>query len=420
MGRKKKKLMKPWCWYCNREFDDEKILVQHQKAKHFKCSICHKRLFTGPGLSIHCMQVHKETIDKVPNAIPGRTNIELEIYGMEGIPEADTKEHERQLNASGGKSRGASNTAGDSDSDDEGPSSSSSTPAPKPQATTAPAGIPPPGFVPMPMMPGIPPLPMGHMMPMGPALPGMMGMMRPPLLPMMPMPGMPPAPVPHGWPPAPPAPARPAAPVPPAAPAGAPPGPSRMLFPAAASVEVAARMPASTSAASEPPKEISTAAPLRPTFPAYSAPSSSSSEATASTTAVTSASTPVRKIEFAASSTSKLIHPDDDISLEELRAQMPKYKTPVKTSVSAPVPQPPGPQMPRPPAPGPQPPAGPRGMPPQPVNLPPRMPPHPYGMPPGPGMRPMYPGPMMGYAGNAVPPPMPPRPPMMPSYGARY
>jgi len=42
------------------------------------------------------------------------------------------------------------------------------------------------------------------------------------------------------------------------------------------------------------------------------------------------------------------------------------------------------------------------------------------GMPPGPGMRPMYPGPMMGYAGNAVPPPMPPRPPMMPSYGARY
>jgi len=47
-------------------------------------------------------QVHKETIDKVPNAIPGRTNIELEIYGMEGIPDADTKEHERQLNASGG------------------------------------------------------------------------------------------------------------------------------------------------------------------------------------------------------------------------------------------------------------------------------------------------------------------------------
>ena len=41
------------------------------------------------------------TVDKVPNAIPGRTNIELEIYGMEGIPEADAREHERQLNSRG-------------------------------------------------------------------------------------------------------------------------------------------------------------------------------------------------------------------------------------------------------------------------------------------------------------------------------
>ena len=46
-------------------------------------------------------QVHKITVDKVPNALPGRTNIELEIYGMEGIPEADAREHERQLNAKG-------------------------------------------------------------------------------------------------------------------------------------------------------------------------------------------------------------------------------------------------------------------------------------------------------------------------------
>ena len=73
-------------------------------------------------------------------------------------------------------------------------------------------------------------------------------------------------------------------------------------------------MPATTSAASEPLKEISTATPVRPTFPAYSVPSSDT-EAPTSTAAVTSASTPVRKIEFAASSTSKLIHPDDDISL---------------------------------------------------------------------------------------------------------
>ncbi|CAG2108968.1 unnamed protein product [Medioppia subpectinata] len=95
MGRKKKKPSKPWCWYCNREFDDEKILIQHQKAKHFKCHICHKKLYTGPGLAIHCMQVHKETIDKIPNALPNRNNVDIEIYGMEGIPDGDVKEHEK-------------------------------------------------------------------------------------------------------------------------------------------------------------------------------------------------------------------------------------------------------------------------------------------------------------------------------------
>lgn len=45
--------------------------------------------------------MHKETIDKVPNALSHRSNIEIEIYGMEGIPEEDIKEHERQK--SGGK-----------------------------------------------------------------------------------------------------------------------------------------------------------------------------------------------------------------------------------------------------------------------------------------------------------------------------
>ena len=57
MGRKKKRVMKPWCWYCNRQFEDEKILIHHQKAKHFKCHVCNKKLFTGPGLAVHCLQV---------------------------------------------------------------------------------------------------------------------------------------------------------------------------------------------------------------------------------------------------------------------------------------------------------------------------------------------------------------------------
>ncbi|CAJ0579898.1 unnamed protein product, partial [Mesorhabditis spiculigera] len=91
MGRKKKRADKPWCWYCNREFDDDKILIQHQKAKHFKCHICHKKLFSGSGLSIHCLQVHKETVTKVPCAIPGRDSTDMPIYGMEGVPPGATR-----------------------------------------------------------------------------------------------------------------------------------------------------------------------------------------------------------------------------------------------------------------------------------------------------------------------------------------
>ena len=33
------------------------------------------------------MQVHKETIDKIPSAIPGRDSTDVEVYGMEGIPD---------------------------------------------------------------------------------------------------------------------------------------------------------------------------------------------------------------------------------------------------------------------------------------------------------------------------------------------
>lgn len=65
MGKKKKRAAsKVWCYYCDREFDDEKILVQHQKAKHFKCHVCHKKLSTAGGMSIHVLQVHKETVSK--------------------------------------------------------------------------------------------------------------------------------------------------------------------------------------------------------------------------------------------------------------------------------------------------------------------------------------------------------------------
>nr|GEV69020.1 protein suppressor of FRI 4 isoform X2 [Tanacetum cinerariifolium] len=88
MGKKKKRVSTSdiWCYYCDREFDDEKILVQHQKAKHFKCHVCHKKLSTAGGMAIHVLQVHKETVSKVPNAKDGRESTDIEVYGMQGIP----------------------------------------------------------------------------------------------------------------------------------------------------------------------------------------------------------------------------------------------------------------------------------------------------------------------------------------------
>ena len=96
MGKNKKiDPSRPWCWYCDRDFDDEKILIQHQRAKHFKCLFCPKKLNTAGGMALHAAQVHKETVEKVPNAIPGRDQTDLEIFGMDGIPPQDL--HQRML-----------------------------------------------------------------------------------------------------------------------------------------------------------------------------------------------------------------------------------------------------------------------------------------------------------------------------------
>ena len=39
--------------------------------------------------------MHKERIDRIPNSVNNRHDIELEIYGSDGIPEQDLKQHER-------------------------------------------------------------------------------------------------------------------------------------------------------------------------------------------------------------------------------------------------------------------------------------------------------------------------------------
>ncbi|XP_073808494.1 BUB3-interacting and GLEBS motif-containing protein ZNF207b isoform X2 [Danio rerio] len=345
MGRKKKKQLKPWCWYCNRDFDDEKILIQHQKAKHFKCHICHKKLYTGPGLAIHCMQVHKDTIDGVPNAIPGRTDIELEIYGMEGIPEKDIQDRRRVLEQKSQESQKKKQNQDDSDEDDDddedeaGPSSFQQ-PTAQPQAAyMAPMtqtgihlgpqaqGMPSAGYAGMPpmltgvppMIPGMPPvmpvmppgmMPMRGMMPPGPAMPPMM----PGMLPGMPhhvgRPGMPsmapaaPVTVPGLA-------SRPAVPITQSA-------ASKPLFPSAVQAQQTVSGPSSTS--SDSPKV---------TFPAYTQPPSTSSVVPASSSTVakppaTVTSKPATLTTLSA--TSKLMHPDEDISLEERRAQLPRYQ----------------------------------------------------------------------------------------------
>ena len=88
MGRKKGHLvaLKPFCYYCDKEFNNELILHQHQKARHFNCAKCRKRFSTAPALDTHEMQVHRSSLKRVPNAKAGRDSFELSIYGMDGVP----------------------------------------------------------------------------------------------------------------------------------------------------------------------------------------------------------------------------------------------------------------------------------------------------------------------------------------------
>lgn len=52
-----------------------KVLMQHQKAKHFKCGMCPRRLNTAGGLAVHIQQVHKLEPDKyVPQILTRMKN----------------------------------------------------------------------------------------------------------------------------------------------------------------------------------------------------------------------------------------------------------------------------------------------------------------------------------------------------------
>jgi hypothetical protein len=92
------------------------VLMQHQKAKHFKCNMCPRRLNTAGGLAVHIQQVHKLepekcvliffgirtanqfplSLPRIENALPGRDGYEIEIFGMEGIPAPDVADYKRR------------------------------------------------------------------------------------------------------------------------------------------------------------------------------------------------------------------------------------------------------------------------------------------------------------------------------------
>ncbi|KAI2605552.1 hypothetical protein GGR54DRAFT_621212 [Hypoxylon sp. NC1633] len=104
MGKKKRGhpdveelLSRAWCYYCERDFEDLKLLISHQKAKHFKCDRCGRRLNTAGGLSVHMNQVHKESLSSVENALPNRQGLDVEIFGMEGIPEDIVQQHNQRI-----------------------------------------------------------------------------------------------------------------------------------------------------------------------------------------------------------------------------------------------------------------------------------------------------------------------------------
>jgi len=194
--KKRKKKKRPdeiFCWYCDRSFKDEKVLIQHQKQKHFKCHVCKRKLQSIGGLVIHVYQVHKEAVTKVPNAIEGRDSIKHDILGMAGIPEEEISVGDEQSNSESENPRKKTKT-----------NESNSTPQPPTQVaqpTPPQTPQPPPASYPSypQLAPGVasytlfPPQPAGVTgwlpgMPLAPPVMTASGVSRPPLTPGYPAP----------------------------------------------------------------------------------------------------------------------------------------------------------------------------------------------------------------------------------------
>ncbi|KAK9768104.1 hypothetical protein K7432_001551 [Basidiobolus ranarum] len=319
MAKKKRKTIRPWCWYCERDFDDEKVLIQHQKAKHFKCPHCSKKLNTAGGMVVHVAQVHKETISKVPNALKGRESTDIEIFGMEGIPEEDQIAHLQAI---------------EGDNPSKKLKSSDSTP----EIQTPPiamSGYPPPvgvSYVPRPPPAAYPGYPTGYMAapqygsyygaPVPPYQnpygfrPGIPAQYAQPVHNPWARPPVPGAPVPQNY----------YAPPPAQPPVPAPHGVSPYTQPLASPVPPTGIVPTSTSYTAYSPQSTATAASssyVQVAPPADVIPPNGTEEEVPVTTALPSAA-PVVSVQ--AKSDSVLVYNDSELSIEETRALLDKYR----------------------------------------------------------------------------------------------
>mmetsp|Transcript_25081 Transcript_25081/g.46031 ORF Transcript_25081/g.46031 Transcript_25081/m.46031 type:complete len:318 (-) Transcript_25081:7-960(-) len=91
--------LKPFCYYCDRDFDSAKTLIQHQRTKHFCCSECGLKFDTVMGLRVHMLNAYKKPLKEVPGAIPGRDNTDIVVHGMEGVPKTIIEEKTRKAAA---------------------------------------------------------------------------------------------------------------------------------------------------------------------------------------------------------------------------------------------------------------------------------------------------------------------------------
>ncbi|KAJ1982724.1 hypothetical protein H4R34_001599 [Dimargaris verticillata] len=220
-------------------------------------------------MAIHVTQVHKTNVTKVPNALPHRESLKVEIFGMEGIPPEDMMARQQSLNGGDAK---------------------------RPRTDAGPGTSMPPGMHSQPMMPpgAMNPYAMPHMYPMPP-----------------PHHMMPHAPYPYPMPPQPWG-------YPPHSPYGMPPHP------------YAAAAPPSHPAAPVVPQ--SAASPITATPTTTSAAEASSAPAgTGTTPSHPPAELPAPKATSAVDKSVRLLYPDSDLSVEEKRAALDKYAYDVET-----------------------------------------------------------------------------------------